>query len=451
MPVESPSPSRTKYGTPSSTIARGAGPPRVDDDVRLLRAIEHVDPGESERLERVGDRRQTGLGRFVVEVQEQMAVVDVDRQARHAVAAFVQQPEGRGRLRVRGRPQRAVPQAPTRLARREHRVVERLAIEAVLHRERRSRTMREPSRERARRRALDVHRAAIGVRKSQRAGVKQEPRRLSLGVATGVEAIAGDRRAHRRELHARLMGAAGAQLQREQRAIAVPLDDLDVGHRLLRATIATVAGLHHALPTRSLDRPKEMPERRARGAPVAGDGGDVALLDRPALELPRQRDVRRAIARVDQEARRRLVEALVHPEAHALERDSFARGDRRPQPRDDVVVAVGRVRLRQRAGRLVDDGDRGVEVNDRPLGKRGPYPLDQRRALVAGGGGRLARRAARLLITHGCRPLLRPPPRCRSVRFARAERGESEGPSRRGSRSAGDAHSGSLQQRKPVE
>ena len=90
---------------------------------------------------------------------------------------------------------------------------------------------------------------------------------------------------------------------------------------------------------------------------------DVSLLDLAIVKLPRQLLVRGVVLRHDHHARRAFVEAM-HDAGAQLAADAAEIGDVMEQRVDQRARVVPGARMHHHAGRLVDDDDVGVLVED---------------------------------------------------------------------------------------
>ena len=173
--------------------------------------------------------------------------------------------------------------------------------------------------------------------------MKHEPRR---GGAV-VELVARDRRAGVRELDPRLVGAPRLETEPQ-----------------IAASVAASAGLHVGDGRLALRRADDLHEtvfdlvervaKHLRGD-SALDQRDVSLLYLALLERLRDRRVRLATTREEQEAARVLVEALVHTEVRIFP----LRGKIAPEPGHDVLRLLGARRLGRHPRRFVHDDQVG--------------------------------------------------------------------------------------------
>ncbi len=183
-----------------------------------------------------------------------------------------------------------------------------------------------------------------------------------------------------REMHADLVRAAGQQLrleQRQRRIVVVP--HAEAAEDRLRVLRAVVLDAHAPLAFARRELREREPDAALLVAPASAHQHDVPLVERRLAQLFVQRDERRALLREQHRARRvavepvdELEEARVRPRgAHLLD-----------EPGRDPAAAVDR-----QSGRLVDDNERVVLVQDRHLdglpgtgrdrtncrGRRGPH------------------------------------------------------------------------------
>ena len=265
---------------------------RVGQDIGLLRPDLQVHAVESERVQPIEqafprDGLRPGVrvaspplvrlvGRAGIELSDEPAPVDVDRQAWEAVAVLVDEAKRR-----RGPGASLAPaQPPSPLEGAIERARERafVPVDGVA-----GRRAIEPGLEFGRKRRLKAHRLSRRrVLEPEGGGVQHHPR----GRDAAVGRIARDRRPRMGELHTGLMRPTRLELELEHRALPPAREQPHPGH-----------GLHGALvPRRGHAHPAVAVGRQgvAQGVALAlrgppGDARDVRLAYRPPLELRRKR------------------------------------------------------------------------------------------------------------------------------------------------------------------
>jgi hypothetical protein len=151
------------------------------------------------------------------------------------------------------------------------------------------------------------------------------------------------------------MGAAGLQARLQVALQGQQLQHGEVGARLPRGG----AGDRHpvALAGSAADRRVDRPGSRAEPSSCEGE---VDALDLARLDLRLQRRVRLLAAGDDEQAAGPLVESVDDPRPLRV----AAAAEDLPQLADQGRTAVGRGRVDDESGGLVDDGEGVVEVDD---------------------------------------------------------------------------------------
>ena len=181
-------------------------------------------------------------------------------------------------------------------------------------------------------------------------------------VDAAVQRVADDRMADRAQVHADLMRAAGVNRDLRQRQHAAEVLGADDA-RDRRAAAARARRLRrHLLPVRRIAADRRVDA--ASGQHLAPDEREVFLLDLAVGELARQLLVRRVVLGDDHQPRRAAVEPM-HDARALLAADAAQIVDVMQQRVDQRAARVAGRRMHDHPGRLVDDDEVRVLVEDR--------------------------------------------------------------------------------------
>lgn len=178
-----------------------------------------------------------------------------------------------------------------------------------------------------------------------------------------VEVVADHRMTRRREMHAQLMRATRARLEKHQREAGSPLD-----HRVDRARGTPVRIDAHAATIASIgpERPVDQAAGRTRVSP---DEREVELEHAPFGEVAREPGVRLVVECDEDDAARRDVETVHEARLDPLESSPLLVGERGDQSARRGV-RVGAPGGERETGRLVDRREAVVEVEQSRAGRR---------------------------------------------------------------------------------